>query len=145
MNKWIYAVALLLGLSVMIPSCTSSKEEKEEEENDTSLIGTWRSTRFEELNELGETIGSEATNECSVEFTEDYAILDLFDITENGNAIQSNYKITTVDGESIITFPDASSKYEQRIAGQISNGQLIIYQTSDEWDYSFMYYCTKAK
>ncbi len=123
MNKLIYAVALLLGLSVMIPSCTSSKEEKEEEGNEsTSLIGIWRSTRFEELNELGETIGSEATNECSVEFTEDYAILDLYDITENGNAIQSNYKITTVDGESIITFPDASSKYDKELQGKSPMG-----------------------
>lgn len=138
MNKLMKAVMLLLCLSIGLSSCTA----KDDTDSQNSIIGTWRSNSIEYLGEFGNSEGIEGTGEFYVKFSESQAELYLDDMPNDVNVILTDY--TFKDGDdSIIYFPKAYSEYEQRIVAQILNGELVIQQTANDWDWGLRYYFSK--
>ena len=142
MRQLIYLTTILAVLSTAFVSC--SKEGEKEGENDTevTLLGNWISFNIDELGELGEVVARRATNDYSVTFTETSATLVIEDMPDGLSSTTSTYEFKDGD-KSIIYFPSAYSDYELKIVAQFTDGQVTIIETSEYWDYSFIYYFTK--
>ena len=142
MKKTLFLATILVAASTTFLSGSKEDSNKEEQNEEVTLLGTWVSYNIDELGEFGELVARKATNDYSVTFTETNATLVIEDMPDGLSSITSTYDFKESD-ESIIYFTSAYSDYELKIVAQFTDGQLILQEACDYWDYSFMYYFTK--
>ena len=149
MKKNVLAILFAICTTLMCIETSCKKDDTPvnptpQPTEETTLTGKWVSYRIEEIDEEGADY--ENTREYSVLFKDSTVELSLdYSLEyENLSTITSDYSFKETD-ESIIYFQKAFSDYGYRLVGQFykTEGQLVIEQTYDTWDWAFRYYFVK--
>ena len=147
MKKNVLAILFAICATLMCIETSCKKDDtpvNPTPSDETTLVGKWISYKYAEIDEEGAEY--ESTREYSVLFNDSTVELSLDYSLEYDNisTIISDYSFKETD-ESIIYFQKAFTDYGYKIVGKFykTEGQLVIEQTHDNWDWISRYYFVK--
>lgn len=145
MKQIILNVLVAFFVTLLCVSFSSCKKDKNtatpdpQPSQETTLIGNWRSYKWEEISE---EYYAEATSAYTIVFDDDNAVIRI----EDGGikTINTDYRFKEND-DSIIYFQRAYDEYGYMIVGNFlkTEGKLIIEVRRSNWDWYERYSYTK--